>query len=225
MNSENGSLREFGKFRLDTAKKILWHDEQIVSLPLKSVELLCVLLENQGEVVTKKVLMEQVWGEAFVEESVLTQNIYLLRKTLRDLGGETNLIKTLPRRGYIFRREERNGTEGTGAELVVERHLFERIHLEETTEPESSEAATIETTAQPVSLPGIKPRAARRAPRLPSGVGGAVARGLRSVLLLSQHRPPGGFLGGEETQRRDTTHTRHVVFGYEISGGLAAENS
>lgn len=135
MQALNGNLLEFGDFQLDTGKKILRREGEIVALPLKAVELLSALAENPGEVVAKADLMEKVWADAFVEDSVLTQNIYLLRKTL----GKNDLIKNVPRRGYIFNADVKtiyeNGLthpiETNGAETVIERHLFEKISLEE----------------------------------------------------------------------------------------------
>lgn len=151
----NNSLCAFGNFRLDVSKKILWHDEAIVSLPLKSIELLCVLVENNGEVVTKDALLEKVWGDAFVEDGVLSQNVYLLRKTFNRLSGEKDLIKNIPRRGYLFdgqlsRVEENNNHE---SEIVIERHLIERVEIEEI---EIAGNQNIETKS--IFLDNVKPK-------------------------------------------------------------------
>jgi len=148
MQALNGNLIEFGEFRLDVTKKILWRESEVVPLPLKAVELLCVLVENRGEVINKIVLMEQVWKDSFVEDSVLTQNIYLLRKTLQS-GGAENLIKNVPRRGYLFNGEVREAVAfANGAEFVIERHLFEKISLEETDVKDAEiKRATLPTTA------------------------------------------------------------------------------
>ena len=118
------NIFDFGKFRLDTANKVLRHSGEIVSLPLKSVELLCVLVENRGEVVSKQEIFEKVWEDSFVEESVLTQNIYTLRKLFEELG-EKNLIKTVPRRGYTFNFENETS-------LIIEREVYEEIEIIET---------------------------------------------------------------------------------------------
>src|SRR5437762_13258177 len=99
MSSEINHLRQFGKFRLDAQKKVLWHEDQPVELPLKEIELLCVLTENRGDVVTKNELLERVWSESFVAESNLSRHIYLLRKTFKDFGENEDLIQTVPRRG------------------------------------------------------------------------------------------------------------------------------
>lgn len=104
MHSEISSFYQFGKFRLDLQKKVLWYEEEIVSLPLKAVELLVALTEKGGEVIGKNELLEKVWKESFVEESNLSHNIYLLRKTLKSYDG-VDYIQTLPRRGYRFSGE------------------------------------------------------------------------------------------------------------------------
>ena len=47
MLNERSGLREFGKFRLDLKKKLLWLNQEPVPLPLKAVDLLCVLVEKR----------------------------------------------------------------------------------------------------------------------------------------------------------------------------------
>lgn len=121
------NLIEFGEFQLDTAKDVLRCNGEVVSLPLKAVELLGVLVEQRGDVVTKEELMSSVWAEAFVEDSVLTQNIYLLRRALES-GGSKNLIKTVPRRGYLFTGEIRTVRSSEAA--VIERHLLEKTSVD-----------------------------------------------------------------------------------------------
>src|SRR4051794_10731553 len=101
MSSRQSNLLEFGKFRLDPTNRLLWLDHETVDLPLKAVDLLCVLIERRGQLVTKDEIWREVWNDTFVEETNLTHNIYLLRKAFKD-HGETELIKTIPRRGYRF---------------------------------------------------------------------------------------------------------------------------
>lgn len=127
MKALEENIFEFGEFRLDAADKVLRRGGEIVPLPLKAVELLCVLIENSGEVVTKAVILDKVWKNSFVEESVLTQNIYTLRRTFEEFG-EKNLIKTVPRRGYIFNCE----TAQEKTALIIEREIYEEIEIIET---------------------------------------------------------------------------------------------
>lgn len=126
MNSKNTPLREFGKFRLDAEKKVLWFDDEPVKLALKEIELLCVLTESGGEVFTKDELLNKVWADSFVEESNLARHIYVLRKTLKEFGAE-NLIETVPRRGYRFAGKIR---EIENVELVIERHSLTKTLIE-----------------------------------------------------------------------------------------------
>ncbi len=128
MSSEIKQLRTFGKFRLDAEKKMLWFEDEPVSLPLKEIELLCALTDNVGEVVTKDELLEKVWAESFVEESNLSRHIYLLRKTFKDFGEREELIQTVPRRGYRFTGEVKAGTNG---ELIIEKHTLTQTLIEE----------------------------------------------------------------------------------------------
>ena len=138
MTNGHSTLREFGKFRLDLGKKLLWLGPEPISLPLKAVDLLCVLVERRGQVVSKDEIWHEVWNDAFLEETNLTHNIYLLRKAFKD-HGEADLIKTVPRRGYRFAGEVR---EIPDAEIVIERHGLTRttIEIQEDTDAPSRSA-------------------------------------------------------------------------------------
>jgi DNA-binding winged helix-turn-helix (wHTH) protein/TolB-like protein len=128
MSSEIKHLRQFGKFRLDLDKKVLWHEDQPVALPLKEIELLCVLTENGGELVTKNELLERVWSDSFVEESNLSRHIYLLRKIFKDFGENEELIQTVPRRGYRFAGDVK---EIGNSDLIIEKHTLTQTIIEE----------------------------------------------------------------------------------------------
>ena len=126
MINKHSALREFGKFRLDIDKKLLWLGAEPIALPLKAVDLLCVLVKRQGQVVSKDEIWQEVWKDAFVEETNLTHNIYLLRKAFKDYG-ESDLIKTVPRRGYRFASEVH---EVPNAEIILDRHGLTQTTIE-----------------------------------------------------------------------------------------------
>jgi pimeloyl-ACP methyl ester carboxylesterase len=91
---------EFGQFTLDAAGGLLRRrDGAPVALTPKAFETLVVLVEGGGSVLSKDELMRRVWGDTFVEENNLSQNISLLRKALDD-GTGFKYIETIPRRGY-----------------------------------------------------------------------------------------------------------------------------
>ena len=93
---------QFGPFRVDTGTCQLERESQPVALPPKAFDVLRVLIEAAGRVVTKEDLMKILWPETFVGESNLTQTIFVLRKALGETGGEPNYIVTVAGRGYRF---------------------------------------------------------------------------------------------------------------------------
>jgi len=102
MGAPEKRIYEFGSFRLDAAEYVLLREGQIIPLTPKVFETLLVLVKNSGHVVNKDELYKQVWQDAFVEETNLTKNISILRKTLSENDGGTFFIETIPKRGYRF---------------------------------------------------------------------------------------------------------------------------
>jgi len=75
-------------------------DHQPVHLTPTAFRLLLLLLRRAGRVATREELTAAIWPNIWVEESNLTQNVFLLRKALGDDG--TRYIRTEPARGYRF---------------------------------------------------------------------------------------------------------------------------
>src|ERR1044072_5450308 len=92
----------FGPFRLDLQRQELRRGAEPVPLTPKAFDTLRVLVEAEGAVVPKEELLAVVWRARFVEESVLSQNVYTLRKVLAEGGEGRTYILTVPRRGYRF---------------------------------------------------------------------------------------------------------------------------
>jgi TolB-like protein/Flp pilus assembly protein TadD len=102
MREEKPHLYEFGPFRLDAAKHLLFRDGEMVPLTPKVFDTLRVLVERSGEQVTKDQLMGEVWEGAVVEETNLTTNVSHLRKALGEKKHEHQYILTIPGGGYRF---------------------------------------------------------------------------------------------------------------------------
>ena len=141
MAIDNNNLREFDNFVIDLEKSVLTHQDEPIDLPFKAVELLRVLVENAGTVVTKEDLLDVVWKDSFVEESVLSQNVYLLRKTFKRYGSDKDLIQTVPRRGYRFFGEVSEVVEEET--LTIEKEVIERQIIAEANVLEDAEIAEI----------------------------------------------------------------------------------
>lgn len=93
---------QFGSFRLDASERVLLRDGRLVPLPAKVLSTLLLLVRNNGRVVEKEVLMNEVWPDEYVEEGNLAQHIFILRRALGESTENPNYIETVPRRGYRF---------------------------------------------------------------------------------------------------------------------------
>src|SRR5579864_7063508 len=102
----------FGPFALDPKRLTLFADGQAVHLAPKVIQTLAILTEHAGELVTKSDLMARLWPDGFVEDGNLTQNMYVLRRTLQTHGLE-HAIENVPRRGYRFMAPVRTALEGS----------------------------------------------------------------------------------------------------------------
>jgi len=96
MSSHTRHLYEFGAFRLDPQRRVLLRGKEPVGLTPKALETLLVLVENRDRVVSKDELMKMLWPDSFVEESNLSQNIFVLRKALGDSAHDRRYILTVP---------------------------------------------------------------------------------------------------------------------------------
>jgi DNA-binding winged helix-turn-helix (wHTH) protein len=92
----------FGPFRLLPAQFLLLEGDKSVPLGSRALEMLIVLLERPGELVTKQELMARVWPNLFVEPANLTVHISALRRRLRDGRDGNRFIINIPGRGYRF---------------------------------------------------------------------------------------------------------------------------
>ena len=96
------ALYEFGCFRLDGVRRLLLRDGAPVVLTAKAFDLLQVLVERGGEVVSKDELMEALWPNTVVIEANLTQQIAIVRKALGTTAQDRRYVVTHPGRGYSF---------------------------------------------------------------------------------------------------------------------------
>jgi DNA-binding winged helix-turn-helix (wHTH) protein len=92
----------FGPFRLLPRLFLLLEGDKPLSLGGRALEILTVLLERPGELVSKGELMARVWPNIYVEPSNLKVNISALRRVLRDGEDGNRFIINIPGRGYSF---------------------------------------------------------------------------------------------------------------------------
>ena len=92
----------FGPFRLLPAQFLLLEGDKPVPLGSRALEILIVLLERPGQLVSKQELMARVWPTLFVEPANLTVHISALRRALRDGRDGNRFIINILGRGYCF---------------------------------------------------------------------------------------------------------------------------
>jgi TolB-like protein/DNA-binding winged helix-turn-helix (wHTH) protein/Flp pilus assembly protein TadD len=102
MNAELKQSYEFGPFRLDPENRIFLRDCQPIALTPKVFDTLVLLVERSGRLVLKDDLMTAIWPDSFVEESNLTQTVFMLRKALGETGSDQRYVVTVAGRGYRF---------------------------------------------------------------------------------------------------------------------------
>jgi DNA-binding winged helix-turn-helix (wHTH) protein/TolB-like protein/Tfp pilus assembly protein PilF len=145
---------EFGPFLLDTDRQLLLKELQPIALTPKSYDTLLVLVESGGRLLSKEELMKALWPDSFVEESNLTQQISMIRKTLGESPGEDRYIVTVQGRGYRFAAPVKPFS-NRDSQTAAQAPLSDR-HVETTrTETGTASAAglTISSGLQPSSQP------------------------------------------------------------------------
>ena len=93
------AMLEFGRFRVLLRQRQLIADGVPIELGTRAFDLLLILLEADGSVVTKEDLLSRVWPGIVVSEENLKVQVSALRKAL---GDGRDLIRTEFGRGYRF---------------------------------------------------------------------------------------------------------------------------
>ncbi len=123
--AENTLIR-FAGFELDSASRSLKREGNLIALTPKTFDLLLYLAAHPHQIVTKDKLLAAVWPDSYVEESNLSQHVFLLRKALAGTGRSDGLssdhvdriVVTIPGKGYQFAAKVDSGP-GMSAELAT----------------------------------------------------------------------------------------------------------
>lgn len=102
MQATRRTIYEFGQFRIDAVRRLLARNGATVPLTPKNFDLLLTLVQRREQVLTKEELLRTIWPHTVVEESNLTQNIFVLRKLLGETPNDHHYIVTVPGQGYRF---------------------------------------------------------------------------------------------------------------------------
>jgi Tol biopolymer transport system component/DNA-binding winged helix-turn-helix (wHTH) protein len=99
---ETGEYYHFDGYTLDPDRRTLKNGNTLVDLTPKVFTTLLVLVKNRDKLLTKDELLTIIWPDQFVDQSNLSQNISVLRKSLGETETGKKYIATFPGHGYRF---------------------------------------------------------------------------------------------------------------------------
>jgi adenylate cyclase len=116
MHTVAHTVFRFEGYALDVTRGLLSADDREIPLRPKSFEVLRYLVENADRLVSKDELMQVIWPSVIVTDDSLKRCVSDVRLALGD--GEQRIIKTVPRRGYVFAAPVASSPIGTRAALI-----------------------------------------------------------------------------------------------------------
>ncbi len=153
MPQEISDLYEFGPFRIDAMRRLLFRDDQQVPLTSRAFDTLLVLVRNRQRVLEKDELLKTIWPDTVVEEANLAQNVSTLRKALGEAAGEHRYIATVPGRGYRFVGDVRVPFgRPLETEMVIERHRTADLAVQEEIETRTLGRRTVVMAASALGI-------------------------------------------------------------------------
>ena len=111
---------QFGDFTLDQTQYRLVRGDRLLRLEKRPMELLILLIERRGELVTRDDIAERLWGkDIFVDvDHGINTAVRKLRQALRDDPDKPRFVETVVGKGYRFAATviSKNGSSGSQAE-------------------------------------------------------------------------------------------------------------
>lgn len=96
-------VKTFGDFEFDDRRRRLKAGRHSVRLSGQALDLLCLLLERPGELITREEIERRLWPDTTVDfHHSLDVVVSRLRTVLGDKGASPGYIETVPRKGYRF---------------------------------------------------------------------------------------------------------------------------
>jgi TolB-like protein/Tfp pilus assembly protein PilF len=98
------AVLRIGEFELDPARFVLTRNGRTVKLERLPMELLILLVEQRGRIVTREEILERLWGkDKFLDvDNSINAAIRKLRSAFRDTPERSSFIKTITGKGYLF---------------------------------------------------------------------------------------------------------------------------
>ena len=92
-----------GNLKISKSSHAVYKDDILIEMTAKEFELLCILMENKGKVLSKEYLFHQIWGsDSFSEQQTLTVHIKWVRQKIEDDPKNPQKILTVWGMGYKY---------------------------------------------------------------------------------------------------------------------------
>jgi DNA-binding winged helix-turn-helix (wHTH) protein/predicted ATPase len=101
----------FGSFRLDLKNEQLWSCDRSIKIQPKTFAVLRYLAERPELLITKRELLDALWGDISVGDAVLKTHLKEIRRALNDTAKAPRFVQTVHCRGYRFIAAVRRCTE------------------------------------------------------------------------------------------------------------------
>lgn len=98
---QTSNIYKFGDCYLDSIGRKIFRGKNMLKVSHKAFDMLLLLIENSGKVISKDEILEKIWEDSFVEECNLAVHISKIRKLLGANKAEP-FIETVPGSGYRF---------------------------------------------------------------------------------------------------------------------------
>lgn len=112
--AETPRIYQFDEFQIDIVEETLHRKGEKLHINRRTFQVLRLLVERTGQIITKQEFFDTVWADTFVSDNSLTVTMTMLRKVLGDDAKQAKFIENLPRKGYRFIGEVKIGA----AEIV-----------------------------------------------------------------------------------------------------------
>jgi TolB-like protein/DNA-binding winged helix-turn-helix (wHTH) protein/thioredoxin-like negative regulator of GroEL len=136
----------FDGFTLDLTRGCLFRGTQEIKLRPKPFEALKYLVENPSRLISKAELIQRIWPDTAVTDDSLVQCLMDVRRALGDDAQQ--IIKTVPRRGYLFDKPVSEGRPTAPVTTYTEETAGVQVIIEEV---ETNGRAVSETSSLPAA--------------------------------------------------------------------------
>ncbi len=102
MQKQNANIIAFGSFEIDLRRMELRDNGERIEIEPQVFDLITYFAQHPGRVLNRDEIIDAIWGGRIVSDAAISTKIKSARKALGDDGARQDIIKTIPRKGFLF---------------------------------------------------------------------------------------------------------------------------